>query len=366
MAAISGWESTGMENHSGLVDNFRDFKADPRSISDSLITVRPLAKQRHIVVKTGDQGLFDLYLLNDSNAPVEGTLTFTIIGPGMPEKKLAEFPSPTFRRDQLSYLIKDSVQTPPLTQAGEWRTRFHLTSHPQATHEVTLLVIDPVPGPTRPLHVGVSRVPAAVQACLKAVPGVTLEEFAPGKRYDIIVGSGGSADASKNLAVDAEGAYKPGPGPQPEFTLPEEVMAAVKGGTPLLAITPTDGQSIGVAKQLAGLGAFQFRGMVGASRASWMGSWYFVRKHPLYDGMPVDQAMSIHYQVKGGGSNGWMVDGPGVEIVAAYSRDHDRNIGAGTLTAKVGKTPVVLHRVVDMHPVLLQRFVANALLYLRG
>jgi hypothetical protein len=74
--------------------------------------------------------------------------------------------------------------------------------------------------------------------------------------------------------------------------------------------------------------------------------------------------MSIHYQVKGGGSNGWMVDGPNVEIVAGYSRDHDRNIGAGTLTARVGATRIVMHRIVDMHPVLLQRFVANVLLWL--
>jgi hypothetical protein len=80
--------------------------------------------------------------------------------------------------------------------------------------------------------------------------------------------------------------------------------------------------------------------------------------------MPSDQAMSIHYQVKGGGSNGWRVEGTNVEIVAAYSRDHDRNIGAGTLTAKIGATPIVLHRIVDMHPVLFQRFIVNALSWL--
>jgi len=42
--------------------------------------------------------------------------------------------------------------------------------------------------------------------------------------------------------------------------------------------------------------------------------------------MPADRAMSIHYQVKGGGSNGWMVEGPSVEIPCTYARDHDRNI----------------------------------------
>ena len=95
-----------------------------------------------------------------------------------------------------------------------------------------------------------------------------------------------------------------------------------------------------------------------------MGSWYFVREHPLYDGLPSNQAMSIHYQVKGGGSNGWIVEGDNVEIVAAYSRDHDRKIGAGTLTAKLNGTPIVMHQVTDMQPVLHRRLLANSLAWL--
>ena len=146
--------------------------------------------------------------------------------------------------------------------------------------------------------------------------------------------------------------------------LPSNVLEAVRAGTPLLAITPTDGQSNGVAKQLASLCGFTYRGLVGTSRASWMGSWYFVRRHALYDGLPVDQAMSIHYQVKAGGSNGWLVDGDGVEIVSAYTRDHAREIGAGTFLASGGGARIVMHRATDMHPVLLQRFLANALLFL--
>jgi hypothetical protein len=364
MAAISGWESTAIENHSGLVDNFRDFKADPRSISNSLLPVRPVAKQRHLVLKPGDSAAFDIYLLNDSNAPIGGTLTLSLAGSGMPETKIEDFAAPAFEKDRLSYLLKENVQTPPLTKTGEYRVRLALSGHPAATHESSLLVVDPAPAALRPLRIGMAGVVPAVEACLRAIPNAVVENFDSQNHYDVIVGSGGSSEVSKNLAVDSEGAYKPGPGAIPESTLPQEALAAVQAGTPLLAVTPTDGQSIGVAKQLAALNAFQFKGMVGSSRASWMGSWYFVRKHPLYDGMPVNQAMSIHYQVKGGGSNGWIIEGPNVEIVAAYSRDHDRNIGAGTLTAKVGTSRVVLHRIVDMHPVLLQRFVANALLWL--
>lgn len=364
MAAISGWESTAMENHSGLVDNFRDFKADPKAISNALRPVLPVAKQKRLVLATGEKAVFDTWLLNDSDKPVAGKLTLTLTSPDGVKTQVAQYDAPKFQRDQLSYLLEESVTTVPLTGAGTWVARFSGSEHPNVVHEVSLLVVDLAPASLKPLRVGAAQLSPQVEETLKKIAGITVEPFVEGGKYDVLIGSGGASDASKNLAVDAEGAYKPGSGPIKEFTLPEAMLAAVKAGTPLLAITPTDGQSIGVAKQLETLGAFKFHGVVGASRASWMGSWYFIRKHPLYDGMPVDQAMSIHYQVKGGGSNGWMVDGPSVEVPCAYARDHDRNIGAGTLAAKVGSTPVVLHRIVDMHPVLLQRFMANALAFL--
>src|SRR5206468_9845089 len=96
------------------------------------------------------------------------------------------------------------------------------------------------------------------------------------------------------------------------------VIEAVRGGTPLLAIPQADTLSEGVAKQLADAEAFTYNGTVGDYRAPWMGNWYFVRKHPLYDGLPVDQAMGIHYQVPGREANGLLVNGPNVEIVAGY------------------------------------------------
>lgn len=120
----------------------------------------------------------------------------------------------------------------------------------------------------------------------------------------------------------------------------------------------------GVAKQLDDAGAFSYNGTVGDYRAPWMGNWYFVRRHTLYDGLPVAQAMGIHYQVPGREANGLLVDGPNIEVVAAYSRDHDRRIGAGTFTTKLGKGKVVYHRVPEMHPVLQQRFLANVLRWL--
>jgi hypothetical protein len=364
MAAISGWESTAMEDHSGLVDNFRGFKADPKLISDSLLPVRPAAKQRQLVVALGDKATFDIYLLNDSHKQVDGKLAFTSSDPSGVNLRIAEFTAPTLQPDHFTYLLKEGFRTEALNKEGRWRFRLHLEDHPTPTFERELLVVAPAPKRFRPIKVGVASLPPSIDAQLRKIPGLRIESFKPGQRYDVILASGGSLDAEKNLAVDADGAYKPGRGPVKEITLPNEVLEAVKQGTPLLACTPSEGQAIGVARQLAQAGAFRFKGMVGPSRASWMGSWYFVREHPLYEGLPVNQAMGLHYQVKGGGSNGWIIEGENVEIVAAYSRDHDRKIGAGTLTAKLNGTPIVMHQITDMQPVLHGRLLANSLAWL--
>ncbi|MGP8247985.1 MAG: hypothetical protein ACLQVN_26165 [Bryobacteraceae bacterium] len=143
--------------------------------------------------------------------------------------------------------------------------------------------------------------------------------------------------------------------------LAEEVVAAYEGGIPLLALSTNDGQAAGTGRQLAATGAFQYGGMVGTSRASWMGTWYFVRRHPVYAGLPVNRAMSVEYQVRGSDSNGLVVEGPDVEVIAAYSRDHDRRIGAGTFAAFTGRRKLVFHRIVSMHPVFHQRVLAVAL-----
>jgi hypothetical protein len=99
-----------------------------------------------------------------------------------------------------------------------------------------------------------------------------------------------------------------------------------------------------------------------------MGNWYFGRQHPIFAGLPTNAALGTFYQVPGRQSNGLLIDrapnAPAPEILIAYSRDHDRNIGAGTFTTQLGKGRILYHRTPDFHPVLQQRFLANALHWL--
>jgi hypothetical protein len=319
---------------------------------------------------------FDLYLLNDTDAAATGMLSFTAVTPSGRLLKLGEFAAPAWKRDQFSYLVKEAFVTPKLMEEGMYRFKFALSSAPGATQtkEIWVTGVAKVLRP-RPLQIGVFGITSALRKNLNELSaglGVIVTDFVTGKKYDVIVSSGvtpkaaTSQNAGDTTGLEAQPATEVGPVQTTTQlgVLAPGIVEAVRAGTPLLAIPQADALSDGVAKQLADAGAFTYNGSVGDFRAPWMGNWYFVRKHPLYDGLPVDQAMGIHYQAKGRESNGLLVEGKDVEIVAAYSRDHDRHIGAGTFTTKLGAGKIVYHRVPEMHPVLQQRFLANALRWL--
>jgi hypothetical protein len=383
-AAISGWESTAIENHSGIVDNLRNFKSDPKLIAGSLLPVRPLAKQRALTIERGKSAVFDLYLANDTSKAVTGTLRFEMVTPSGRLVRIKELPTPAQTPDQFSYLLAEAVTTPALEEAGLYRFRFSLSTAPLATQTKELWVCDIAQPKLRSLRVGVSGVDSTMRhylELLSAIHGLRLESYRAGMPYDVIVSSGMTTEklvegqigetTGESLPGMKPG-HKPEPGeaPEPKQTgrLEEGIVAAVRAGTPLLVLAGADALADGVAKQLAAANAFRYDGAVGDFRAPWMGNWYFVRAHALFAGMPVNQAMGGFYQAKGRQSNGLLVEqaegGAAVEVMVGYSRDHDRRVGAGTFTTRLGKGKLVFHRVPEMQAVMQQRFLLNALRWL--
>ena len=362
-AAISGWESTAMENHSGLVDNFRDFKSNPEPIRNALMPVRPVAKQKALAVALGGKVSFDLYLLNDSNRPAPGKLAFSITNPKNATQAIGVYNAPAFVKDQLSYLIKENVSSPTLDQEGVWTTHFSLGGDGESEHTQSIWVVDPTPHHFNNLRIGTLGLAEEITAQLTPISGLVLSPFVAGQHYDLIIASPATEKPTDTVSTDDVGADRRSRS-IPPTQFPPEIVAAFTSGTPLFVLCTNDGQATGAGAQLASAAGFRFNGMVGSSRASWMGTWFFVRKHLVYDGLPVDRAMSIEYQVKGSNSNGLLIDGAGLEIIAAYSRDHDRNIGAGTFAYAGHGRKLLFHRITQMHPVFHRRLLSNGIQFL--
>ncbi len=73
---ISGWESTSIENHSGLVDAHRNLRSDPKPMqaatAPSLLVIRP----RRFTIGKGDTAVVDIHMVNETNLFGKYTLQF--------------------------------------------------------------------------------------------------------------------------------------------------------------------------------------------------------------------------------------------------------------------------------------------------
>jgi hypothetical protein len=362
VAAISGWESTAIENHSGIVDVLRGFKADPALMSQSLRPVLAIAKPRALAYAAGDAAELDLYLLNDTGKAVSGELALSLVGPDGGVETLGRWPVPTTQTpDVFSHLVAERVRTPPLRREGLNVIRVTLGD---VVSDREIWVTGPAPKPAKPVRIGVSGVARSLRDQLATVPSVVIEDFKPGVRYDGIIASGLKSDEIVRRQVGEQTGLEAQPkkGEKPVVILgelPPEVLAAVKAGVPLLAMVQEDGLAEGVAKQLSSLGLFDYAGQVGGLRAPWMGNWNYVRAHSTFAGLPVDRGLSVLHQVEGQPSNGLLVDGAGVEVIAAYSRDHDRKNGAASFIVRKDGKRVLVHRLPDMAAPLQKRWLAN-------
>jgi hypothetical protein len=373
-AAISGWESTSIENHSGIVDNLRNFKGDPELIASSLRPVRPVAKQHKLCYAMGEQAVFDLYLLNDTGRTVTGNLRFSMIEPNGNLTELGSWPAPDNIADQFSYTIQTEFTAPAMKVEGIYRFRFVCDAQPQATFIRDIWVANTQPGFPRKLSIGVSGALSAVKKQLSSLSGIRVEEFKAGQSYDLLVVSGVVKDSKLDRAIGDETGLEAQPAKgapveeHPTGMILPEVLAAVRAGTPLLAIVPDDFLADGVARQLAGLGAFTYQGQVGDTRAPWMGNWLFVRDHATFASLPVNRILGIHYQAHGKASNGLLIEraagAPDPEVIMGYSRDHDRQVGVASFVCKLGSAQVLVHRAPEFSAPLQQRWLANTIVYL--
>ena len=372
-AVISGWESTAIENHSGIVDNLRNFKGDPARIASSLRPVRLVAKQHHLSVAMGRSAVFDLYLLNEAAKIIRGKLRFSMLDPDRKVTELGAWNPPPPVADQFAYPVQAGFTTPPLTHEGVYHFRFTAEDAPAASFEREIWVANTHPAFARTLRVATIGLLPLYESQLAALHGLDIVPFSPGTPCDLIITSGLVPDSSlASVTIDETGLEPPPSGRPAQPVVPgrisDDVLASVRGGTPMLAAVPQDELADGVARQLAGAGAFTYHGLVGGLRAPWMGCWLFVRDHSTFAGLPVNRALGVHYQAPGKQSNGLLIDrapaSPDPEIILAYSRDHDRRIGAASFLCRLANTPILLHRAPPFSAPLQQRWLANAIAHL--
>jgi hypothetical protein len=132
------------------------------------------------------------------------------------------------------------------------------------------------------------------------------------------------------------------------------IERARRDGTRVVLLTTGGGDAEQMAAFLAAQGLVTYSGPVGSSGPSWMGFWFFGRKHELLAGLPSDCVLDWPYQITSG--NGLMLSGSGVESVIGYGKDHDPNVGVAAAVVQCGKGKIVLLAL----PGLMDSFVSSA------
>ena len=500
---ISGWESTAIDDHSGLVDNLRGFKGNPELVKARLASVRPVIKPSSLVTEKGKAAELDLYFLNETESNVGQSLRLSLFDPQNKRKEIGVYPIPKKEKDRFVYPVARKVETPVLDSEGEYKLVFEVAERPEIRSEEKLLAVEPAAIGHYPQKIAVlCHEPEFVRA-VNSLAKVEAEPYEAGKDYDVLIASTrllqgwtsivdpvdiqgtdddelfwteswgydenleytfydlpkGKArvtlrfaevtlsrpkarifDAAingktvlkdfdifasargKNIVVDRvfevdspEGIVKItiprrtvnygkfsavkveagdkviaiNCGGKPyrdkngllwdayrqRINLDDSILEKVRKGMALLLLPDGPEATEAYAEFLGKAGAFEYKGHVGTARAPWMGSWYFVRKHELFAGLPVDQAMKSYYQVPVDDSDGILLEGDGVEVFVGFGRDHDRNIGAAGLRARLGKGQAIFYSIPGMvsgmigrgqgiHPLIARRLISNALINL--
>lgn len=80
--AINGWESMKQENHSGVVDDYRNLKGDPDLIARYNKPLYVAVKLNHKVLPVGDSTTADFYIVNEKNITGDAELQITVKNAG--------------------------------------------------------------------------------------------------------------------------------------------------------------------------------------------------------------------------------------------------------------------------------------------
>ncbi len=507
--SISGWESTAIENHSGLVDNMRNAKCDPELIRKKLAPLLPVLKPRGTIFRVHDPVTLDLYLVNETGHAVAGKLEASITDPSGESIPLADIPAPDFVPNQFVYHVPEPLEFADLTLPGNYQLNVKLVDSEGATLASNSGFLSAYETPSLPaLKIGYLGANPDVRAQLAKFPKLTVEDWSPQGHYDLILNPRdpcgrvlhtdigvkvtGTTDEplfrscicgrpetlvfklqnlpngpatvtlyfceslfdqpdkrvfdvsindqvvlkdfdifatahGRNMAIsrsfpvtitggaltirpshvvdhgvsentrgealfnaikvemapakgqpaktiaytcggeaytDAHGlVWEPYVPPGPTMA---DVLTQVSAGTPLMILTPDPGAADSAAQDLAAAHVLTYKGLVPSTRAPWMGNWLWVRDHPAFAGLPVNEVMKADYQIPVSSAYGLQVDGPDIQVIVGYGRDHDRNLGAATFTATHGSGTILFQTITQMNPILSEHLLAQSILWLTG
>jgi hypothetical protein len=344
---ISGWESTAIDNHSGLVDNHRFFKSDPAIIAEATKPELLVIQPRNVIAPVGGKSIVDVYLINETNRTGPQTLRVTAKRPDGGVAFDKEIEVDAAGGDTFGQLLTQGLEI-PAEVAGMITVEATLTPKtPGATTLRRTDQVEAVDAKGGPIVQNVAVVENGddVTNALRETFGVTASRFED---------SSGKLDAIV-LAPRAMG-HDQNSSPKISDDVFKRALRRVSEDGTRLVLWPDDNfRAENFVRQLREQRVTTGGEDVGNLNAPWFGDWFFTRKHWLLDGLPAGCAMDWRYGVSAfsgpgwlkdspGGSvaNGYLIDAPGMQVAVGFGADHSVKVGISGCVIPYGKGEIVL------------------------
>ena len=321
---INGWEGTKVENHSGIVDVYRNPKADPEILAHYNRPLYLAVKIRNKVVGVGDAVVTDIYLVNEGK--LQGSYRLEVSAERNCEV-ISDFESEVRVEGGNTYgeLLREGF-TVVAGEGGYLDVRARLYDGGQLVAEGKdrVFAVDYDPGSFRGeltvLDTGGVMQQVAEKMGIKGY--ATLDQ-----QYQ-------DPDGSVLLV----GGTIP-PGLDAPYRLNDPLLDWVNRGNTLVIIRNADIW----ADYLNRKEVVKYRGSR-EMEPHWFGGNYFVRDHPLFDGLPVNTAFNWEYQCLAGyeGRDRFGMRLWGEECVVGCQADHNQELYTAVGIITLGRGTIIL------------------------
>ena len=321
------------------MDAFRNLKGNPGLIRYYTRPLHLAIKSRNLVIEKGQSLTTDIYIVNEVGLSGSCLLEFQIVNPEGKVLYEADWKVRVEGGDTYAELFKEGIITDCYISPGYYSLKASLKAGGKRKVEgrEEIFVID-WQSLQLPVNGAILESGSSISEFLNKKKNLNLPDYSAKLRpldY-ILVGdrSAGTVKVEKEL-----------------------LDCVTKDGTTLILLANNRQIAKDWAAALDRENIVEFKGMVGATRASWMGSWYFVKEHPFFESLPVNTAFNWEYQadVRGlgdfpkdadiYGADGMLLEGKNVEYVVGYSRGHDRRIGTAVAVIPCGKGKIILNSI---------------------
>jgi len=277
--AINGWENTKIENHSGIVDIFRNPKGDVNTLAYYNQPLYVAIKVKNKVVESGSQALADIYLVNQVDLKGKFNLNIQCINVN---NEIYQITKPVFIKggNLFGQLLIENFEIPSLKE-GYTTINVHLLKDGKniASGEEKLFAVSQVIK-TLPT-VAVLDTSQHLQKTLNAsnIPFNNIKSAIPDPNENILF-----------IGKDMQPGMIPG-----NFRLRAPILEWVQRGNTLVI-------SEGAAEWAEYLNVKEivdYRGSKLLDR-NWFGGHYFNKQHPIFNGLPQNCVFNWEYQAFAG------------------------------------------------------------------